>query len=88
MKYEFNRFDKEELKEETKAERKERLDIEWAEKLPCATCHEKMKRLCKFYNTFRRPDYPQIFSIDKITCQDKIDPEVFVAANILYTQRD
>jgi hypothetical protein len=61
-------------REETKEERKERLDREWEKGLPCYTCHPKMQRLCKHYNTFSRPDYNhEQFKIGKITCDDYID---------------
>ena len=53
-----------------KEERKVELDKEWEAILPCAKCSDKMKRLCRFYNTFHRPDYPPIFHIT-ITCDDK-----------------
>jgi hypothetical protein len=62
-------------KEESKEERKERLDNEWLKRLPCYTCHPKMQRLCKHYNTFKRPDYnTEQFKLGEITCDDYIDP--------------
>jgi hypothetical protein len=62
-------------KEETKEERKLRLDKEWERQLPCADCHPKMQRLCKHFNTFKRPDYnTEQFHIHDITCDDRIDP--------------
>jgi hypothetical protein len=60
---------------ETKEERKARLDNEWEAKLPCANCHSRMQKMCKYYNTFKRPDYPtDIFNIGEITCSDRVDP--------------
>lgn len=62
---------------ETKEERKERLDTKWLKGLPCYTCHPKMQKLCKYYNTFSRPDYNyEQFKIGKITCDDYMEPPI------------
>lgn len=61
---------------ESHDERKERLDKEWLKRLPCYTCHSKMQKLCKYYNTFNRPDYnAEQFNVGEITCDDKIEIE-------------
>lgn len=58
---------------ETKEGRTKRLDEEWYKKLPCHTCHPKMQKLCKYYNSFKRPDYNnEQFKIGDILCDDKI----------------
>lgn len=62
------------VKVETGQEREQRLSDEWLKKLPCYTCHPKMQRLCKHYNTFKRPDYNyEQFKLGAITCDDYMD---------------